>query len=181
MSTHAPDALLSNDVALPPWDLSGAALVMLQRVGLRRGAIAVVALVRYDASPVGVYLERAVAVMTRRGPSVVEMQVSSFDSMRGGRRGWGYPKTMGDLKWREETKAVVFDARFENRSRVYRSRAFGPSFPIAVRAWSAQTLNEKSIRAPFTLRGRARLAWMNRRLGVFVESFAMCVSPPVAA
>lgn len=180
MSTHAPLSS-SVDVPSPPWDLCGAAVVMLQRVPLSQGVIAVLALVRYDKSPVGAYNERAIAVMTRRGPSVVEMQVSSLASLRGGRGGWGYPKTLGDLKWRLENRVTVFDSRFEKRHNVYRARAFGPSLPIRVRAWSAQTLNKKSIRAPFVLRGRARFAWVNRRLGVVVESFAMRVSPPLEA
>lgn len=179
MSTHAPASFASDDVPAPPWDLRGASFVTLQRVSIRRGGIAVLALVRYDESPVGAYLERAVAVMTRRGPSVIEMQVSSPASMRGGRRGWGYPKTLADLTWRETNEMTVFNARLQNREHIYRARAFGPSFPIRVRAWSAQTLNGKDVRAPFQLRGRARLAKVNRRLGVCIESFEMRVLPPI--
>jgi hypothetical protein len=170
-SIHPSSFILHRSLA-PPWDLRGAALVMLDKSsdGLR-----LLALVHYSDSPVGTYDERAVVALTRRGPSVIEMQVTSVDSMRGGRINWGYPKTLARLRWQRHNGRVVFTTQ---QGRL-RARACGPAFPVRLRAWSAQTLHGHPVRVPFRLQGRARLAFVGRRIALLVEPFFMRVEPPI--
>lgn len=162
----------SDSVPPPPWDLHGAALVLLQK---EAGGLRLLALVHYDVSPVGAYDERSVVALTRRGPSVVEMQVTSADSMWGGRANWGYPKTLARLSWQQHGGRVVSTVE----QRCLRAHACGPAFPVRLRAWSAQTLNGRPVRAPFRLRGRARFAFVGRRIALLMEHFSLCVLPPV--
>ncbi len=161
----------SDDVAPPPWDLRGAALVLLQK---EAGGLRLLALVHYDESPVGAYDERSIVALTRHGPSVIEMQVNSPASMRGGRVNWGYPKTLAPLSWRRRGGRVVFTTE----QGCLRARACGPVFPVRLRAWSAQTLHSRPVRVPFRLRGQARFAFVGPRIALLVEPFSMRVLPP---
>lgn len=160
-----------DDVPPPPWDLRGAALLLLEKTG---SGLRLLALVHYDHSPVGTYDERAVVALTRRGPSVVEMQVNSPASLSGGRINWGYPKTLARLRWQRCGERVVFTAEQKRLC----ARACGPSFPIRLRAWSAQTMSGRWVRVPFRLRGRARIAFAGPRVALLVEPFELCVLPP---
>ena len=171
-SIHRSSFIIPRSAVPAPWDLRGAALVLLDKSD---GGLRLLALVHYDDSPVGAYDERAVVAVTRRGPSVVEMQVTSADSMRDGRANWGYPKTLARLSWQRRDKRAVFTA--DGKS--LRARACGPAFPVCLRAWSAQTLDGRPVRAPFQLQGRTRFAFVGRRIAVLVEPFFMRVEPPI--
>jgi len=83
-------SILNSQSVVPPapWELAGSALVFLDFSQRRLG---VHALVHYDSSPVGAYDERALAVLTRRGPSVVQMQVNSQAEL-------GLPENAGRFK-----------------------------------------------------------------------------------
>jgi hypothetical protein len=135
----------------------------------------VLALVHYDTSPVGSYNEMAVAVLTRHGPSVVQMPVSLRASMIGGRRNWGFPKTLAPLNWQQHGKRITFKAG----GKQYRARVFGPSFPLRLRTASTQKLHGESVRVPVEITGRVRLAWCGRHIAVLMESFTMVVQPPL--
>jgi hypothetical protein len=165
---NAPQALLhSSSTIPPPWTLTGSAAVLLSR----RGAVM---LVHYETSPVGSYNEWALAVLTTRGPRVVDMAVTSEASCRGGRENWGFPKRLANLQWRQRGARI----EFRGESEIYRLRAFGPCFALCVRAWCVQMLGGRDVRVPFLLRGDARLAWRGRQLALLVEDFEFIVDAP---
>ena len=154
-----------------PWHLRGVALCLPD---VSRG-VAALCLVRYDESPVGPYRELARARLTKRGPHVYEMPVTLERSCIGGRQIWGYPKSLDDMTW---TDGHAGRMEFRRGAKVWRACAFGPRFPVALRAFTAQNLNGQNVRVPFATRGRARLAWCGRRLGAIVE-FELTVDAPV--
>ena len=179
----APEPATSCPEAPPPWDLRGQAIVLpLLRLQSGRLLIGAQAWVRYDSSPVGPYDEYAVAVLRRvgakSGPHVVEMAVTSPTSMRCGRANWGYPKTLRALKYLRRGLGVRFEDEGgrEGRLRLFRLSRF--SFPIAALAWTVQVLEGQSVRVPMSVRGRARLCWSRKRLGVCVEDFRFHVAAP---
>jgi hypothetical protein len=161
------DSIVS-DIPAPPWHLRGTAVV------LPHGVLGVLALVHYEASPVGSYDELAVITLTRRGPSVVAMYVNSAASAHGGQRGWGYPKQLRSLRWRRRGQRVLFRAG----QRQWLVRPWGPAFPARINAWTAQTLNGCLVRAPVRVVGRVQMAWNGRRLALVVELAEMTVLPP---
>ncbi len=158
-----------SSLAPSPWLLTGSAALLLSA----RGAIM---LVHYESSPVGPYDEWACCVMTMRGPRVVEMLVTSADSVRAGRENWGFPKQLAPLKWQRRGARVSF----ESPSAIYRLGACGPRFPVRVKFFCVQTLDGEDVRVPFELEGAARLAWRGRQIAVVIEDFAMKVSAPQA-
>ena len=162
---HIPNSAF--DVPPPPWNLRGAAMVLPQ------GIVRALALVHYEASPVGPYDELAVIALTRRGPSVVEMQVTSEAAMNGGRRIWGYPKRLAPLRWQQRGQRVLFSAG----KKCWRLRPWGPSLPLRIRSWTAQVLDGHLVRVPVRLRGRVRMGWNGRRIALLVESMEMTVLP----
>ena len=156
----------------PPWTLRGDALIFIDRVLDHR--LGVRAFVCYTQSPVGTYNEMASAILTKRGPSVVEMPVTLEASMIGGRENWGYPKTLERIEWKRDANRVLVGAR----GKTVRARISRFSLPIFIKAWTTQNLNGVWIRAPFQIAGRAHFAFVGRRLGVFVEDFTMTVWAP---
>ena len=95
-----------------PWHLTGECVVALVRArpplslpaGLRpMWGPSLVMGVRYADSPVGPYLELAVAhparLGIRPGLCVTTMVVTSADSRVGGIVNWGFPKQLGTLEW----------------------------------------------------------------------------------
>ena len=150
----------NSKLAQAPWHLAGSAALLLSA----RGAVA---LVHYEASPVGPYDEWARCVLTARGPRVVEMLVTSPDSMRAGRENWGFPKRLAQLKWKKHAGRVSFEAP----AAIYRLRACGPRFPLRVKFFCVQTLGGQDVRVPFELGGKARLAWRGRQMALLIEEF----------
>lgn len=181
----------------PPWNLRGGALIFLQRASTRKSSARAaftevwpsllpraLTLVRYDDSPVGVYDERAVAALTWRGAAVVEMQVNSELSRRGGRENWGYPKTLASLSWREYSQAPpnrgdISRIEFRAENKTYRVRVLAPSLPFRLRAFTVQNLNGRVVRVSIALRGKMRLAFCGKRAAIFAE-FSMTVEAPRA-
>jgi hypothetical protein len=104
----------------------------------------------------------------------MEMQVTSEASMLGGRHGWGYPKRLGMLRWQRKGQRVLFRAD----ARQWLVRPWGPVFPVRLRAWTAQILDGRPVRAPVRVAGRARLAWSGRCMALLVESLEMSVLRP---
>ena len=152
-----------------PWTLTGQAVAFLASPLTAR------LLVNYQTSPVGPYLEHALACPTLRGPHVFQMSVSLAASKRGGREIWGFPKTLEHLEWRQSGERLLF--RRENQ--MFRLRIVGPQFPLALPFWTVQILNARKVRVPGRIQARARLAWRGRQLALFLSEFEMTIEPPV--
>ena len=177
-----------------PWHLTGQAVAFLAAPFKLR------LLVNYATSPVGPYLEHALAVPTWRGPRVGQMSVDSNASVIGGREIWGYPKTLEMMQWQqtgarfrfrcmrrmgetsiwfkhsEGVQSVSFRSR--HMPQIFRWRTFGPTIPIALPFWTVQTLDGADVRVPAKIRARVQLAFRGRQLAIFVESFTMIFDPP---
>lgn len=151
-----------------PWTLTGQAVAFLA------GPLRARLLVNYASSPVGPYLEHALSVPTLRGPRVVQMSVDLEASRVGGRKIWGYPKTLEILSWQREGDRLVF----RREDQIFRLRIWGPSFPIAFPFWTVQTLDGADVRVPANIKARARLASRGRQIALFVEDFEMRFEPP---
>lgn len=151
------------------WTLSGSGVLLL------RDASSVLALVHYDSSPVGAYDEFAVTELSRRGPSVMEMLVTSEASRQAGRELWGFPKELANLSWRQNAQRIVFQKKGE----CFRFRATGFSFPLKAKAWTNQILNGQNVRVSCAIEGRARLAFRGKQIALILENFEMRVFPPI--
>ncbi|HEX8235511.1 MAG TPA: acetoacetate decarboxylase family protein [Abditibacteriaceae bacterium] len=167
-------AVAGDEIPAAPWHLGGAALG-LPHLSWSQRPFGVLALVHYDTSPVGAYNELALAVLTRRGPTVLQMPVTSKASMIGGRRIWGFPKTLANLQWRRNGERIVFTAG----TKQWHAQAVGPRIPLRLRASSTQQLNGEWVRVPLQITAQARLAWCGRRFAILLESFDMVVHPPL--
>lgn len=136
--------------------------------GLQRipGPVLVVA-ARYATSPVGPYLELAVAEPVRLGARVgtcaTVMVVDSAASRQAGRTRWGFPKELGTLHWSAEGDDVVL--RWEERGVVVRGRPAGPAFPAIVPYWSLQARADGPIRVGGLLRGSGRFSRVDIDVG----------------
>ena len=153
----------------PLWVLGGSAVLLLRDVK------SATALVHYEGSPVGPYDEWAVIEVSRLGPSVVEMLVTSEASLEAGRALWGFPKELAKLSWKQEAQRIVFRKRDE----VFRFRSFGIAFPVHAKAWTNQVLDGRDVRVPCTIQGRARLAFRGKQVALLMEDFEMQIFAPV--
>ena len=144
---------------------------------LLRDAKSAMACIQYADSPVGAYDEFAVIEFSLRGPSVVEMPVTSEASRQAGRALWGFPKELGVLSWRQNGARI----EFEKQGEIFRFRALKFSFPVRAKAWTNQSLNGQNVRVPVSIQGRARLAFRGKQCALFLESFEMQVFPPKAS
>ena len=153
------------------WTLRGKGVLLL------RGAKSATACIQYADSPVGAYEEFAIIELSLRGPSVVEMPVTSEASRRAGRALWGFPKELGSLAWRQNGARIEFQKERE----IFRFRALKFSFPVRAKAWTNQFLNGQNVRVPVSIQGRARLAFRGKQCALFLESFEMQVFPPIAS
>ncbi len=152
----------------PPWHLRGEAVALLA------SPVSVCLLVNYTSSPVGPYLEHALATLTLRGPHVFQMSVNLEKSMLGGRAIWGFPKTMEALAWQKKRDRLTF----RRLDKVLRVRAFGPKFPLALPFWAAQQKEGAWVRVPGFIRARVRLAFRGVQLALWFDSFSMEIKAP---
>lgn len=151
-----------------PWVLHGKAVAFLApRFRWRL-------LVKYQQSPVGPYHEHALVILTRRGPSVVQMGVNSEASMLGGRRNWGYPKVLERLSWQSSRRNIVF----LRNGKTFRIQKTCLRFPLALPFWTVQELDGQVVRVPATLRGKARLGFRGRQLALILDEFEMRFEAP---
>ena len=157
-------------VAPAPWTLTGQAVAFLAAPATAR------LLVNYQTSPVGPYLEHALATLTLRGPHVFQMSVTLEASKRGGREIWGFPKTLENLSWQQRGSRIVF----QRENRTFRVRAFGPQFRFALPFWTVQQLNSRAVRVPGNIKARAQLAFRGQQLALFLPRFEMTIDPPSA-
>jgi Acetoacetate decarboxylase (ADC) len=153
-----------------PWVLGGESIVGLARWPGRPPPLPpslrpipgpwLVAAVRYTGSPVGPYLELAVAQPARLGARVAWcvqlMAVDSPDSRVGGRLHWGLPKELATLRWEE--RGAERSLTWEERGVVVRGRPFGLPIPGLVPVRALQQRGDGPVVVPGRLRGTARLA-----------------------
>jgi len=89
---------------------------------------------RYTSSPVGPYLEMAVAEPARLGPRpamcVTTMVVDSAESRTSGRQRWGFPKKLATLSW--SVTGRQRSLRWEERGLVVRWTPIGPALPAVL-------------------------------------------------
>ncbi len=115
---------------------------------------------RYDASPVGPYLELALGeparLGTRVGMCITTMVVTSSQSRLGGRANWGLPKELGTLYWSCDGATRVL--RWVERDIVVRATPVGPPLPTIVPVRALQRRADGPVAAPLRVTGRARAA-----------------------
>jgi hypothetical protein len=160
-SARVPDA---------PWALAGECLIALVRcrgrsigayppgIGRLPGPVIVLA-IRYTDSPVGPFLELAVAeparVGLRPGWSVTTSVVSAPPARIGGRLGGGFPRELGRLTWSSD--GAVSTLRWEDRGILVRARHGGGKLPFLVPMRSLQRRADGPVIVPGHGRGRAHL------------------------
>ena len=115
---------------------------------------------RYDASPVGPYLELALSEPARCGARlgmcVTTMVVTTPQSRLGGRANWGLPKELGTLDWSCDGTTRVL--RWVERDIVVRATPLGPPLPALVPLRALQRRADGPVVAPVRVSGRARTA-----------------------
>jgi hypothetical protein len=152
-----------------PWALSGevmAAFVRRSRPaptlpdGIERlpGPVVVVG-ARYDGSPVGPYLELAVAEPARLGPRlgwcVTTMAVDVPEARVGGRLNWGYPKELAELAW--SVDGVSSTLEWPERGIRITGTPTRWVAPVLVPLRTLQRREDGPVVVPGGLRGMARL------------------------
>ncbi|MDQ3756798.1 MAG: hypothetical protein M3394_02995, partial [Actinomycetota bacterium] len=114
----------------------------------------------YNASPVGAFLEVAVALPARLGlrPGfcVVEHVVSEPAAKVGLRCNWGLPADVGALTWGADGDERV--VRWEDRGIVLRAVPVGPKVPVLVGVRSVQRRGDGPVLVPRRLVALARFA-----------------------
>lgn len=115
----------------------------------------VVVAARYATSPVGPYLELAVAQPARAGARVgmcvTTMAVDSRASRDAGREKWGFPKELGALHWSEDGDERSL--RWDERGLVVRWRVQGPAVPAWLPVLAVQQRSDGPVLVPGRLRG----------------------------
>src|SRR4051812_15917348 len=118
--------------------------------------------VRYTASPVGPFLELAVAQPARLGLRLglcfTLSAVSTVPARVGGRLGWGIPRQLGKLTW--STDGDVSRLRWEERGIEIAGGGHGWRLPALVPMRSLQRRADGPVVVPGRLRGRARIGAM---------------------
>jgi hypothetical protein len=140
--------------APPPWTCRLRAVV---RLGLGRGHVTALAVVAYDATPVGPYGEALLAQV--RPPlrlTVPWIVVDSAASAAAGRRNWALPKHEADLSVEvHDRRAAARVAGLPDPDLLLRARAVGPALALRCAAVLEQPGRGP---APLRWRGRARPA-----------------------
>ncbi|MGE0795610.1 MAG: acetoacetate decarboxylase family protein [Acidimicrobiia bacterium] len=153
-----------------PWALSGEAIVAFVRRGRSSavlpdglaplpGPVAVLAAC-YDGSPVGPYLELAVARPARLGPRpgwcVTTMAVDVPEARTGGRLNWGYPKELAELEW--SSVDGVSTLRWPERGIVVAGTPTRLVVPVLAPLRSIQRRDDGPVVVPGGLRAMVRTA-----------------------
>lgn len=114
---------------------------------------------RFTSSPVGPYLQLAVAVPARLGPRlgwcVTTLVVDRQDARTGARLNWGFPAELAVLRWRDDDGRAL---EFEDRGIVFRARGSGPKVPLAVPHRALQHRGDGPVVVPDRLLGLFRVA-----------------------
>jgi hypothetical protein len=115
---------------------------------------------RYDSSPVGPYLEFAVAAPARAGARpgmcVETMVVTTAEARVGGRLNWGFPKELGTLTWIADGDECTL--RWDEREITVKALSGGLPLPTLVPLKAVQRRSDGLVSVSGRLRGLARLA-----------------------
>ncbi len=148
---------------------------------------------RYDASPVGPYLELALSEPARCGARlgmcVTTMVVTTPQSRLGGRANWGFPKELGTLVWLDEGDDRVL--RWEERGIVVRASPVGPPIPVLLPLRALQRRADGLVSVRGYAKGRGRIARVDvstpdddplagvsgRHRGLLVSGMRLVVNP----
>lgn len=124
------------------------------------GPVVVIA-ARYTESPIGPFVELAVAVPARLGlrPGLcdVVLAVSEPAAKVGMRCNWGYPAEVGSVAWQVDADEVV--VRWEERGLELRCSAVGRALPFLVPWRAVQRRGDGPVVVPRTATGIARMGW----------------------
>lgn len=153
-----------NGVPFAPWALQGEAVIGFSRrrpphtlpagIAPAPGPTMITAS-RFSASPVGPFLQLAVAVPARLGGRlgwcVTLLVVDRQDARTGARLNWGFPAELATLRWRAEgrTRELAWD----ERGLVVRARGRGPKVPLAVPHRELQSRGDGPVMVPDRLLG----------------------------
>ena len=137
-----------------PWTCRLRAVV---RLGLDRAHVSALAVVAYDATPVGPYAEALLAqVRLPLRLTVPWIVVDSPASALAGRRNWALPKQEADVTVEVgDRRAAARVAGLRDADLLLRARAVGPALPVRCTAVLEQPGRGP---APLRWRGHARLA-----------------------
>ncbi|HEX2064326.1 MAG TPA: acetoacetate decarboxylase family protein [Acidimicrobiales bacterium] len=120
----------------------------------------ILAAARYATSPVGPYLELAVAepvrLGARIGTCVTVIVVDSAASRDAGRTRWGLPKELGTLNWSAQDDSVTLG--WEERGVAVTGHPVGPGFPAVVPFRSLQPHADGPVRFGGLMRGWGRFS-----------------------
>jgi hypothetical protein len=115
---------------------------------------------RFMQSPVGPYLQLAVALPARLGGRfgwcVTHLVVDKQDARTGARLNWGFPAELGTLRWRED--GPVRELIWEERELAVRGRGRGPKIPLAIPHRELQHRGDGPVIVPDRLLGMFRAA-----------------------
>jgi len=115
---------------------------------------------RYLASPVGPFLQLALAVPARLGGRlgwcVTFLIVDRQDARTGARLNWGFPAELGTLRWLAEGGSRSL--AWEDRGLVVRARGRGPKLPMAMPHRELQSRGDGPVIVPDRLLGLFQLA-----------------------
>lgn len=156
---HAPWALRGEVVLAWAWRPPTPSAPLPEGVLPLPGPVAVVG-VRYTVSPVGPYLELAVAqparLGLRPGLCVTTSVVSEPAARVGYRLNWGVPAEVGRLSWSADADDRVL--RWEDRGVEMRVHGVGPRFPAVVPTRSVQRRGDGPVVVPRRLAALLRFA-----------------------
>lgn len=120
----------------------------------------ILAAASYATSPVGPYLELAVAEPVRSGARigacVTVIVVDSAPSRDAGRARWGLPKELGTLSWSVRGDSVMLG--WEERGVAVAGHPVGPRFPALVPFRSLQAGTDGPVRFGGLMRGWGRFS-----------------------
>jgi hypothetical protein len=196
-------------VSLPPhapWELAGECIVgaawrrearsaLPEGIAALPGPVVIIG-VSYSASPVGPYLELALAeparLGVRPGLCVTTMVVNATQSRVAGICNWGFPKELGTLTWVSDG-SVSSLTWAEGGLTLVAEAATVRSLPVVVPLRALQRRSDGPVVVPGRVRGRARMAevtvrvdegtsgWIaslaGRHRGVVVRGLRLVVDP----
>jgi len=158
-----------------PWHLTGEA------IGFIASPLSFRLLVNYHSSPVGPYLEHAlVKLKYEKGvlaPHVFQMSVNLEASKIGGRTIWGFPKTLEELSWREESNRIEVIREGEQ----FNIRGFGPKLPVRLSFVTLQELNGEWLKVPGQISAKCQGAFRGKQFALIISEFSLVIDPPIHA
>jgi hypothetical protein len=163
--------MTSSETPVAPWQLDGEAVIVLTKCPAfrpplphalqRLGTVVVVAAARWRETPVGPYIELAVAVPARLGLRfgwcIVTMAATSADARVAGVINWGFPRVLASLGW-GPTPGGGIDIAWLERDLRMRAVLGRRSLPVLLPLRALQHRSDGQVIVPARARGWARPA-----------------------